>query len=98
MVVLLVVVVGGPVLRVGVATRISSRLSELSDASESRFSWSEPGCSSSGSLQASSSLDPKRAHQMQGGAESGEVQQREESVYTNIQYRFKTCGDYFYSK
>lgn len=34
----------------------SSRLSELCDASESRFSWSEPGCSISGSRHAKSSL------------------------------------------
>ncbi len=40
--------------------RSSNRLSELTDASESRFSWSEPGCSSSGSLQARSSLKKNR--------------------------------------
>lgn len=34
----------------------SKRLSELCEASESRFSWSEPGCSISGSRQARSSL------------------------------------------
>lgn len=34
----------------------SKRLSELCEVSESRFSWSEPGCSISGSRQARSSL------------------------------------------